>query len=615
MTVSGVEYVIVAVYLALLLVVGWAFRKFNTNASDYFRSGGMGTWWLVGTSLFIGAVSSSTFTATAGLAFDAGLTAIASVLGFWIGILINVVFLAKWFRQLRCITFPEVLRLRFGVPVEQLYSITSMFFQLVFAAITLWAVATFTSSIFGMNLYALIIGIGVVILFYSTTGGRWAVMATDFLQGVILVPMAILMAYLSMQAIGGVDGMFEAIRVQNLATDFALVKPEGNEAFGGQYTLTWIIAATVMGIILSCQLGASVRYFSCKDGKEAQGAAGWNLLLTVPTMFIFIIPPIVARLLWSDAVLAQEISKPAESAYAIACLKLLPTGLLGLMVTAMFAASMANIDTGLNANAAVYVQNMHPLLLRILGRKPKDDAHTLRLSQYVSVFFGILIISIALYFAWQKNLGMFEVMLNFMGMFGLPLVVPVAMALWIRRGPSWAPFPTILLATIPGVVKLVLAQRMAIVKRIAEEPDYAPNLLANFLAAQEWMPAPWNYQWSIVSVFAIGIPVYLLCMPFEKRENPEYKAKVKEFYRRMHTPIDFATEVGPGNDHIQCRVLGNFVSIIGVLILFMLFIPSNASGDRWGIVFVSLFIVIVGLTLRLAGMTLGKKAAVAEEKK
>lgn len=574
MTDHTYEYLVVGAYLLFVLGLGFVFNKFNRNVSDYFRSGAQGTWWLVGTSLFIGAVSSATFTATAGVAFEAGWSALMVSVGSWLGILINVAFLARWFRQLRCITFPEVLRQRFGGKVEQLYALTSMLFQLVFASISLWAVATFASAVFGLNLMALLLALGIVILIYSTSGGRWAVMATDFLQGIVVLPMAILMAYLALDQIGGMAGLFDRIASEDLGKAFAPVKPYGNDLFANNtYTLGWLVAAAVMGVVQSCSLGASPRYFSCKDGGEAQKAAAWQLVLSIFGMTIFAIPPMVARFLYAPDVLGQDISKPAEAAYAIAAINLLPAGMLGLMVTAMFAASMANIDTGLNANAAIFVQNVHPLLRRLGLAKDRDDASLLTLSRWVSIAFGVAIIAIAMGLATQRQLGMFEAMLNIMGMFGLPLVIPVLLAVFIRRVPSWTPFVVIGASVIPSILKL--------------------------LAAQGLVPLPvWNYQTNIALVLGSGVTAFLACMPFYERESDEYKQRVADFYRRMHTPVDFAKEVGVSRDREQARMVGSFVAAFGLLSFLLLLIPNPPSA-RGSVLFVSIFITTVG-----AGMLL-----------
>jgi len=571
-----IEGSVIVVYLLFLLGVGFVFSRFNKNVSDYFRSGAQGTWWLVGTSLFIASVSASTFTANAGVAYEAGWTVIGVQVGFWIGILINALFLARWFRQLRCITFPEVLRMRFGVPVEQLYSCTSLLFQWVFSAITLWSVATFTGTIFKLNIPMLILIIGGVVLIYSTSGGRWAVMATDFLQGIILVPMAVLMAVLALKAVGGMGELVDFMK--DMGSQYSFVKPYGDHADlfpDNKYTGGWMVAAIVYGAAMSMQLGASVRYFSCKDGREAQRSAWWNLLLLIAGTLIFLIPPIVSRALYADQVMAMAISKKAEAAYAVACLNLLPAGLIGLMVTCMFAACMANIDTGLNANAAIYIQNIYPALRRCFNWRTKTDKQLVHMSRGVSIVCGCIIIATAMYFAVQQSFGMFEAMLNVMGMFGLPLVMPVMMALFTRKGPSWAPFVVIGISVLPGVVRL--------------------------LAMSEVLPLPaWNYQWHILIVFVTGITSYLLCMPFHEREGEAFKGRVREFYRRMHTKVDFAGEVGEANDRSQLRIIGGFTACVGLFVLCIMAVPNSVAA-RLGVLAVGGFILAVGGAMWLAG--------------
>jgi uncharacterized sodium:solute symporter family permease YidK len=299
-------------------------------------------------------------------------------------------------------------------------------------------------------------------------------------------------------------------------------------------------------------------------------------------MFIFVVPPIAARLLYPEAVMGMDISKPAEAAYAVACLNLLPAGLLGLMVTAMFAASMANIDTGLNANAAVYIQNVHPFFLRLFKRPIPGDEALLSLSRKVSVVFGLLIIGLALYFASQRQLGMFEAMLHVMGMFGLPLVIPVLMAVFIRWAPSWTPFVVITAAVIPSLIKVA--------------------------AVQGWVPIePWNYQTNIAIVLSTGIIAFLICVPFHFLESQEYQERVREFYRRMHTPVDFEKEVGEANDAQQGRIIGGFVMAAAAFVLLLLVIPNTIEA-RVGIAFVAAFIFLVGVFLRFAGrVKIGEK--------
>ena len=92
------------------------------------------------------------------------------------------------------------------------------------AAIQLWALAVFASSVFSLPLHATIVVIGCVVVFYSTTGGKWAVMATDFVQGIIMIPITLLLCYLALVKIGGFGPLFSYFSEPAFAQDFRFVK-------------------------------------------------------------------------------------------------------------------------------------------------------------------------------------------------------------------------------------------------------------------------------------------------------------------------------------------------------------------------------------------------------
>ena len=116
------EYIVIGVYLALMLAVGAVFKRLNRNVNDYFRGGCKATWWLVGMSAFMSSFSAWTFTGAAGVAYESGFTCLVIYLGNASGFLLNFLFFAPWFRQLRLTTGPEVIRDRFGPATQQLYA-------------------------------------------------------------------------------------------------------------------------------------------------------------------------------------------------------------------------------------------------------------------------------------------------------------------------------------------------------------------------------------------------------------------------------------------------------------------------------------------------------------
>src|SRR6185312_15522597 len=80
-TVTTVDYVVIAAYMALMLGIGFYSARFNRGASDYFKGGNRIPWLVAGLSSFMSGFSAWTFTGAAGLAYQHGLIAILLYLG------------------------------------------------------------------------------------------------------------------------------------------------------------------------------------------------------------------------------------------------------------------------------------------------------------------------------------------------------------------------------------------------------------------------------------------------------------------------------------------------------------------------------------------------------
>jgi len=117
--VSSLQVTMLIVYALGLVAISIAFKKLNTNADDYFRAGGQGSWWLVGMSSYMASFSAYTFTGIAGVAYTAGLTSWTQFMGNIIGFAVAGMFIAAWLRQLRVTTAAEVVRDRYGPAPEQ----------------------------------------------------------------------------------------------------------------------------------------------------------------------------------------------------------------------------------------------------------------------------------------------------------------------------------------------------------------------------------------------------------------------------------------------------------------------------------------------------------------
>lgn len=575
----AVEITIIAVYLALMLAVGFAFRRFNRDTSDYFRSGSRATWWLVGTSAFMSGFSAWTFTGAAGAIYQNGWSILAIFLGNAFGFLLNALFFGPWARQMRTTTSPEALQLRFNEPTRAFYALLGVLLSLLYSALQLYGLALFSSSVFGLPLRPLMIVLGVVVLLYATWGGSWAIMATDFLQGVILVPITALLAILCLAETGGIGGFFQRIDAAGLTTSYALVKDAGT-TLGGSFTLGWFAAMFIQASVGLNTLGSANRYFAVKDGRAARQAAALGCVLFLLGSFFWFVPPITARLLFSAQVAAMPFPQPEETAYAVASFSLLPPGLVGVMVVAIFAATMSSMGPALNGNAAVVICDLHPILRRLRGLPPGNIGPMLGASRLTTVVLGVAIVGIALYFARAGGVGLFQAMIDIGAMLAIPLAVPLLWCLFLRRSPVWA--------------ALASAAATLVVSAIG-------------FFSEALFGSAWTFQTRVFTNLAVGSAAYLLTLTAWRSATPAYRAKVDAFFTRMHTPVDFEREIGEASDDRQLRFIGLFALGIGALVLALNVLPHS---PRHHAAITAVGGVIAGLGVLM--WRLGRRSAVPE---
>ena len=579
------EYFVIGTYMVMLVCIALVFRNFNKNAGDYFRSGCKGKWWLVGSSAFMGCFSAWTFTGAAGVAYSSGWSIMIIFMAGAAGYFVNALLTAPWFRQLRVISSPEIISLRFGQKTRQFYAIMTIVIQLVTAALPLYALAIFCSVIFDYNVQSVILIVGGVVLFYSLLGGSWAVMATDFLQGLVLFPLTILIAALYLNEVGGVGPLLELINEQGLANNFSLINQSEFKNNFVDFTWLWAVAMFLHVIISYNSIESAPRFFSVKDGKEARYAALLSGSLLLFGSLIWFIPPVVARVLYSETVNSMDIANPAEASYAIAGLKLLPAGMTGLMVVAIFAATMSAMDTGLNRNAAIIVNDLFPAICRKLKLKTFSPQKLLIVGQICTLGLGLITIIIALYLSQRKGVGVFEYMQTINSVIAAPLAVPLFMGLFIRRAPSWSAMFAIC------IVALFSAAGVLSGKECVQN-----------IPCLSFMAESWNWHTRIYLNYGVGLLSFLVTIPFWRYSSKKYQEQVKTFYKRMTTPVDFAKEVGEENDGRQLKIMGCFSVITGVFVNCLTFLPENdwSLKGRLGILFVGGIIILIGLLLILA---------------
>lgn len=581
MEISNIEYLVIVGYLLLIIIVGLVFKKFSANTDDYFKGGSKGTWWLVGSSAFMSAFSAWTFTGAAGIAYESGFSAMFIFFGNVLGFFVNYLFMGPWLRQMRVTTFPEAIAGRFGEKTRDFYAYYEVPIRILYSAMALYGLGIFCSAVFGYDINYVIVVCGVVVLLYSATGGRWAVMATDFLQGLILVPLTLIVAYLCLDALGGIDNLFVTIEEKGLTEEYSMINSA--TLFGGAYTWGWASAMMAKQFIVFNSMNAAPRYFSVKDGREAKKAALLCSVLMLLGSFIWFLPPITARLLYPDLVMAFDIAKPAEASYAVASISLLPIGLVGLIVVAILAATMSSMDTGLNTNVAILIKDIYPKISRKLSWKAKGESELLNYGRTLTWVMGFLIVLLALYFAQQDGSGIFEIMLQVGTLLSMPITIPLLLGMFIRQTPWWAALFSIGCALIFSSLAFF------------EVPLSYLGFSQAYSNSFEW-----NFQQQFFGVLGSGIFGFLVSTLFAPNQRSAHRQMVDKFFTNMKTPIDFEKEIGEGNDFRQLTAIGRFGVAVAGFIALMLIIPNPLEG-RMVILVLAVTIGVISMLMLKAG--------------
>jgi len=636
--ISHAEIIAGIVYLLILMSVGVVFKSLSRDINDYLRAGCKGAWWLIGANVFMASFSAMTFTAIAGQSFVAGWSVILITLTGAAMYLLHALYFAPLFRQMRITSAGDVLYNRFGRVAEQFSAYYGVLGSVLNGAVMLLGTATFISTLFGFPLAALIVVIGVVVTVYATFGGAWGIMAADFIQASVLVPIAIAVTVLCLIQLGGVGGLFAQIDAQGLTADFALLKSADHvyrtpvSLTPGLFTTSWLFGLLLLQFVFNISMNA--RYISVKDGREARKAALFVAFMLCMGAAIWYIPPMAARLLYYDQVMGiKVVPNVADASYAVVCGNLLPRGLLGVIAMAILSATMSSMDGTFNGTSALVIRNVYPPLMRVLGRTPTEDPRRLlRMGRAVNFCFGAILVGAGLYFArYGLKEGLYSYLLTIMAVVGFPYSVPLLLAMFSRRTPDWSYFssfgcglaaalfcfflPAIqtstcdwhgmwswIAAAAVGLVVLGLVRRRWTVRVTAAAASTAALLalfaLCDFCQGTSTVLL-WQHQLFII--FPCGVLGWLVTIPFWASAAPEQRRRTADFYAAMHRPVDFRREVGTGNDFRQFKLVGIYVIVTGSLMLLLLLVPNPPSG-RWLIGLIAGCILLLGIVMWRLGV-------------
>jgi Na+/proline symporter len=400
---APLDWLIVAAYLVFAVAVGLAFRKrAGKNITEYFLSGRNLPWWIVGTSIVATMFAADTPLMVTGLIANDGIAGNWFIWNFAAAHIFVTFFFARLWRRAGVITDLELVDIRYsGRPARVLRGFRSVWEGVVLNCIILgWVILAMVKILDVLvNLDAVTARLGIdafidgrwfgilVCLFvavaYTVLSGFWGVVMTDFVQFLLAMSGAIVLAVIAVSDIGGIAELKLRLAEQygDLADGYLSFFPDMSSAslplvtFVALIGVNWWATRDAGGTAYMVQ-----RMLAAKDERHSFLGVLWFCFLH------YVIRPWPWIIVGLIALVVFPTIEDKELGYPLMIVEYLPTGLLGLMLASIVAAFMSTIDTLLNWGVSLLVNDGYKAFIN----KNADDEHYVRVSRLLVVLLMIL---------------------------------------------------------------------------------------------------------------------------------------------------------------------------------------------------------------------------------
>jgi len=393
---TALDLIVLVAYLAGTTFLGVYLGRNQKNAGDYFVANHTIPWWAVLFSIVATETSALTVISIPGLAYIGNLGFLQIAAGYIIGRIVVAYTLLPRYYGGNLVTAYALLERRFGVATRRFASVVFMFTRAFADSVRVFATAIPVALILehvlrpSIVMPVAILVLGALTLIYTYNGGVRAVVWTDVIQtGVYLVGAGVAVVIIGHHVAGGWGGIIQSAasagKLQVIDLYTGLDRPQ--TIFAGLLGGAFLSMAShgADQVIVQRLMTAS----SLHDARKALIGSGFAVF------FQFALFLLIGAGLWAYFG-AQTFDSP-DKIFPTFIVTAMPTGLMGLLIAAILAATMSAHSGAINSLAAATV---HDIYLPITHRDA-NDARTLRVAKLASLAWGSLLLIIALLYRQQ----------------------------------------------------------------------------------------------------------------------------------------------------------------------------------------------------------------------
>ncbi|PZE93955.1 Na+/galactose cotransporter [Curtobacterium sp. MCLR17_039] len=493
-----VDYLMIIVYFAVVLGIGFTARKQVRTSMDFFLSGRSMPAWITGLA-FVSANLGAT--EILGMAANGAQIGMATLHYYLVGAVPAMVFLGlvmmPFYYGSKVRSVPEFMLRRFGKAPHLVNAIAFAVSNVLIAGINLYAMAIVIEAMLGWPEWLAIIVSAGFVLVYITLGGLSSAIYNEVMQFFVIIAGLIPLTIVGLHRVGGWDGLSKAITETQGVQHLQAWAGTGFGDVTNPIGANWLAIVLGLGFVLgfgywTTNFTEVQRAFSAKNMSAARRTP---LIAAIPKLFIpaiVVIPGLIAA-----AVVGNQFADGTLT-YNDAIPKLiqmyLPTGVLGIAVTGLLASFMAGMAANVSSFNTVFTYDIWQRYIR----PNMPDLHYLKTGRWVTVVGVVVGIATAFIAAQASNIMTY--MQTLFSFFNAPLfAVFILGLLWKRmttQGALWGYVLGIVTPTITWIAYLV-------------NPDLFATATAETL---------YGAIISFVTVLIVGFVVSMLTKPKDEKE-------------------------------------------------------------------------------------------------
>jgi len=467
---TTLDYVVMAIYFVVVLGIGWALRRMMRTSTDFFLSGRSLPPWVTGLAFLSANLGAQE---VIGMGASGAKYGIATSHFYWIGAIPAMVFVGifmmPFYYGSKARSVPEYLKLRFDEKTRTFNALGFAAMTIFSSGISMYAMGKLLNLLLGWDFDTSVLVSAVIVLAYVTLGGLTSAIYNEVLQFFMIVFGFAPLVWVGLKQVGGWGGMTDklaAAAVQRGLPEYAYTNVW--QGMGAASTnaigIEWFGMVMGLGFVLSfgywCTDFLVVQRAMAADSMTA--ARRTPLIAAVPKMifpFLVIVPGMIALAMGDNIIPAKltaagtplldtngNVVLDYDLATPMMLVKLFPTGMLGLGLTALIASFMSGMAGNVTAFNTVWTYDIYQAHIKKQG----TDEHYLWMGRAATVG-GIALSVAAAYVAGAFN-NIMELLQLVFAFVNAPLFATFALGMFWKRSTGHGAFWGLVAGTVAPAI-------------------------------------------------------------------------------------------------------------------------------------------------------------------